>query len=430
MTNPSDQELPDSQAIDGPPGRVNVEAGGELNLGGDVAGRDKLVASGDIIQFQAGATVLIAQEIGALLRRAKQDPQAGSKLKTRLQARKTKAFYDAEYLKAFLFERDFTQLPKDLFIDYPLYLRYYPQDAKTVRFTQGDKEKSVRLPYKEEINFIQEPEARIEVAGEITPYQMPEALRRMTENNLRAIQSAKTIEPNSILRMSSFRRLDQGQYQCRLQSSTYDVQARTNLTVDYPLEGQGDKTLRLLDMGEDQNLRRLEDSLLVNSVGVSAVVYYIREGRPYFFMKPRRSAQGVFGNMFGSVSGVMQLPPGARISELVAYAQDEVRREFSYETGLKDETAVVREVKPLAFVRELTRGGKPQFFFRIEIREISEDEFSKKFKKSLEGLEEYLEGVLDASPQSMLSPEFASNLVYAFQYFQALQRQPLDPIRL
>jgi len=95
-------------------------------------------------------------------------------------------FYRENILKTFLFERDFSDLPHTEFIDYPCYLNYYRTEAKQVRAKIGATEKTLILPYKEEINFIENPKTEIRVLGDITEYSMLESIKHETEGNLDA----------------------------------------------------------------------------------------------------------------------------------------------------------------------------------------------------------------------------------------------------
>ena len=50
-------------------------------------------------------------------------------------------------------------------------------------------------------------------------------------------------------------------------------------------------------------------------------------------------------------------------SEIIS--ENELRKKFSNEVGLNE--SVIREITPLALVRELLRGGKPQLFYLIDV---------------------------------------------------------------
>jgi len=348
----------------------------------------------------------------------------------RIQFYLSKYFYKDDLLKAFLFDRDFAELPKNRFIDYARYLNYYASDIKETTLKMGEASKRARLPYQEVINFVEKPNVKIDVVGNITEYVMSQELVNRTDGNLRAflVEKPKTAD-DPVLRLASLFESGGAEYKCRLERSTYFFQARTNLTLDYPLDNQD--TLRTVDLGPSNNLRSLEDSILLNSIGVSAVVYFDRNGELYFFMKYRRPDEGIFGRMFGTTSGVVTLSRGQPITSLVDYACTEMKREFYWETGLDEDRNRIKRIVPLSFTRELMRGGKPQFFFLIQIDEISESEFGRKFQTSAEGLHEFHDNIIDNNRYSaVLSPEFATNLIYAFQFFQAEKRLATDPILL
>ena len=69
-------------------------------------------------------------------------------------------FYKDDLLKAFLFDRDFAELPKNRFIDYARYLNYYASDIKETTLKMGEASKRARLPYQEVINFCRKAERK------------------------------------------------------------------------------------------------------------------------------------------------------------------------------------------------------------------------------------------------------------------------------
>jgi hypothetical protein len=385
-------------------------------------------------RISTGQEKLMIKEIKAAMDIWKHTEGVIPKILKAINYMKTDYFYSEDLVKAFLLERDFTNLPrppKSVFIDYPKYLDYYWQDIEVVYYKQGIIENSVQIPYKEEINFIENPNVQINVAGPIEQYEPSLQLIKSTEANLKAyLQKKPATTDGSVLRIASLKKIDMNRYECILQRSSYFIQARTNLTVDFPLEENSTKTLRILDMTNNCQLPTLEESILVNSLGVSAVVYYVQNGKRYFFMKLRKDSEGVFESMLGTTSGVVQLPSGQRITELVSYAQHEMLREFSRETGIDEDKLPIKDIKALSFTRELTRGGKPQFFFLIEIPFIDESNFRTVFRKSIEGLDEFYDNLLKnkTSFSTALSPEYSANLIYAFQYFQSQEKKKQRPI--
>lgn len=362
-------------------------------------------------------------------------------------------FYGEDLIKLLLWERDLMVMPKGDFLDYTRWRHYYQNQRKNIFITAHGNSQERELPYQELVDYISEPTAKIIVKGGILLFQMAPSLSDLTKHNLEAYIKEKQskggkAEPKAILRVSSFTKMADGSYSCQLETASYHSQIRTNLTIDYPLPDTS-QSLRTMDLGEDRSLRAFEDSILVNSIGVSAVVYYVDKGhrRRYFFMKLRKESEGVFEKMFGSTSGVGS--PKVRddnnknweerdftiveeITELGVWAKEAMKGEFERETGLKNSESETLRFVPLAFTRELTRGGKPQFFFLIEIRPQTPKLFRKEFRRSEEGLEEFYDSFLKnkASWNSALTPEFYTNLIYALEYFQKQDKLLRAPVHL
>ena len=78
----------------------------------------------------------------------------------------------------------------------------------------------------------------------------------------------------------------------------------------------------------------------------------------------------------------------------------QIKKEFFQEVGYnryledmgRDESEV--QIIPLAYVRELMRGGKPQFFFLIKTPETTEKVISKYFKESFNGTDEFKNNII------------------------------------
>lgn len=113
-----------------------------------------------------------------------------------------------------------------------------------------------------------------------------------------------------------------------------------------------------------------------------------------------------------------------------------MKREFFEETGydryaahkglsLSDER--ILKVIPLAFTRELARGGTPQFFFLILTPYITDKEFVKYFRQSVDGRNEFRDNTLSNLRNHPLSPETLANLLYAYKY---IRKMPSDRILL
>lgn len=337
------------------------------------------------------------------------------------------SFYGEDLIKELVFERDFSLLPKTDFLNHTNYLRYYPRDLKKIKIILNGTEKEFKLPYKEEVNFIKNPDIKISVVSEVGRYEMSSEIIKLTKPNLIEFKKSKprTFD-GEILRLAKFQKIKDNEYECELERATYFDQVRTNLTIDLPLEDNPNKNLRILDIEKKSGkLKSFEDSNLVNSIGVSTVVtFYSKKRRDWFyFMKIRKHQQGVFANMLSTISGVVE-PPKRNIKDLLDHASNELLREFRYETGISKEEMSIHKDKykliPLAFTRELVRGGKPQFFFLLIIPEMNRKEFERKFNKSVEGTYEFKSDWISniSVYKKALSPEFATNLIYAHEYLQ------------
>jgi len=340
-------------------------------------------------------------------------------------------FYREDFVKSLLFSQDWSaRIGRTDFIDYDIYKNYYPEDKKQVSLQLGGQSKSIILPFKEEINFVLHPKAQILVRG-IKSYSMPRDLEKLTESNL---QKFLLIKPNTFdgpnLRLSSLKKIPKGNYECDLEYASYFPQVRTNLSADFRLQSSRVPSIRLLDMGTNKKLKSLDQSIMLNTIGTSAIVYFHKDGNAYFFMKLRKQL-GIYENMFGTTSGEVENPQeDIKINELISFVSEEMKREFSYETGLNS-SKVIQSIRPLALTRDLIRGGKPQFFFLIKIREVGKKEFSLNFKKSIEGLDEFHDDLIHQfRSRNAISPEFAMNLVYAFQAIMNDKRFETETINL
>ncbi len=191
--------------------------------------------------------------------------------------------------------------------------------------------------------------------------------------------------------------------------------------------------MRIRDVTDDGQLRPFGESMLVNHCGVFSAVALYSEGTWYFHMMPRKKTLGVFGGMLSSVSGVV-VPPKEPITELVGYMAEEVKREMWEETGL-DANELHQSgrcsVIPLAFTRELARGGKPQFFFLTILHDITEKEFGRAFK-SAEFKSEFRSDVFSniKAIDEVVSPEFSTCLYYSLLYIQKRRKLPTDTLVL
>jgi len=358
-------------------------------------------------------------------------------------------FYPQALLKGMLAIYDYGQLPQsDRFIDYSLAFRngYYNNDMARIRIRREGEIREEPLPYKIIVDYSTTPAAtiRIDAQQPAGRFGLPVELKNATDPILAEYCKARPgVEDNPAVSIRSLKKLSD-RYVCELRMITYFDLVRTNQTLDMPLDiagEEGETTMRIRDLGPGGKLRTFEDSILANPIGVSAVWYMhrrneSRENRLQFFLKPRRSKIGIFNRMMGTISGTAQPPAGGRFADdrLEEYAKKEMLRKFYKETGfdcymaISGHTEAEIEIVPLAFARELMRGGIPQFFFAIKTPEISDKELTKYFCKTDDGQRKYRHGIFSNATTLHFSPETAVNLLLAFRYIQRNRR--LDYIDL
>lgn len=341
-------------------------------------------------------------------------------IKKNLEYFTSHSFLDERLITWMLWKCDLRNLKNTGLLNYSAWTTHY-ENEKKIRYEvrRANDRQDRELPYSELINFMEHPNTRIWAERPVARYKMPGGLRL---NREQAYQAHKAAKPNSTdgptIRIADFRKRDDGDYDCIVERASHYDQARTNLTLDFVQPGL--PTLRKDDESPSKTLPTFEQSALVNSIGVSAVVSYVevKTGRRKFFTKLRKKEEAVFEKMLGSTSGVAQLVDGQPVWELLTFAAADMMREFQFESGIDVAKGRVKRLVPLALVRELTRAGKPQFFFLIETEELDPKEFKADFRNSLEGMKEFHTerwAEIFASGE-LLSPEFATNLVYALRF--------------
>jgi len=358
-----------------------------------------------------------------------------SAVSERFQFASSKYFYRESFIGLLLFNRTFSNLPKTGFIDYNLAFQYYEKDRRSVTLSRDGEEKQISLPYKELINFIDEPDATISIKSPVGTYQMSQDIMDQTNDAFEEFMADRPNTTNDgILRLASLKPAGTGsKYSAVLEKASYYDQVRTNLSLDHQLDNDSFATMRINDLTKDNVLPALEKSHLVNSIGVSSVLAFQSKGIWYYHMQSRQSNLGIFTNMLSSVGGTVQ-PPKTEITDLVDYAKSELKRELIEETGL--DIAHLEEysrfdIVPLALLRELTRGGKPEFMFLTVLGELSEKEFDKVFKTA-ESKSEFKNDRFSniTSFNDLISPAFTTNLIYAHLYMQKRHKIDGDVIRL
>jgi hypothetical protein len=336
-------------------------------------------------------------------------------------------------LAAMLWEYDPTKLHQTRFIDYAVWKHYYPDAPENIQFAAAGDSKKVAMPYQILVDLIEKPNAQISVIEPIAIYKMSGSLDTLTATNLEEYRKEKARTFNGrVVRLSDFKEIMDSSYVATIAHARYWDQVRTNLTIDLPVRSEGDaRSLRERDLGGNGQLREFRDSMLVNSIGVSTVIgFRDTEHHWRFFNKLRRADDAVAEKMLASASGVAELLPGQHVRDLLSYAESEIIRELYNETGLSCEEVV--RIVPLAFCRELVRGGKPQFMFFVEIDKNKIADFTELFRKSAEGLDEFYNSWFTSvtAHSRTLSYEFAFNLCLSLKFLQRERHAAGSPIQL
>lgn len=349
-------------------------------------------------------------------------------------------FYPLSHIKSILSKNEYASDSE--FIKYSLALSdgWYSNSTKWLKVKVDGEIKNIEIPYAEVIDYLKDSEPSIRVSRLCEQYVMPDSIRNLTDRNLTDFLHRKPNTYNGeTLRIKSLSKISGNLYDCELQSATYFDQIRTNLTLDLPLLGQEECTLRELDLDKNKIIKPFSESIMANSIGVSAIWYTPDVHRKNkngirFFLKPRKSSTGVFYNALGTISGAVAPPKEGcfHSSFLEDYVKQELLREFYEETYNKNSDKDIRSYVPenkieitlLAFVRELTRGGKPQFMFLIKTPYID----NSTMKELFNGSEEFSDNIVSTLTSYDLSPETYVNYLYAIRYIQ--RNQYLEYINL
>lgn len=235
---------------------------------------------------------------------------------------------------------------------------------------------------------------KIRVSLDAVDYRLPTQLKEHGAKAIKLFQEIGRLkrdkngewENNRTPRIVSFS--SDGNISCCM--ATYFDQVSTNITLDWAsgaLE-KGCKTLRSsLEFPQNGRLPSLESSHLANTLG-TAVMFYDLELKPIIRVRSPNMGSIGQGGLHCTVSGVLEFvedrPPGEYGFELF---EPGTREEIRTETGLLPHQY---HLFPVAFARELPRGGKPQIFWAA-ISLIDADSFKKSCAEAEESSEYILE---------------------------------------
>ncbi len=182
----------------------------------------------------------------------------------------------------------------------------------------------------------------------------------------------------------------------QLERAWYTDQVGTNLTLDFPLSKPITvaaiecRTAREWDqasgIGRKEGLPEFSTSRLANTIGVSiGVTCRTKTGEPALLRRSRAKNVAVYAGMWASpFAFALALPK--EISDGPHNMRDiiswDLGVEFAEELAL--DTSEFTEPRPVAFCRDVVRGGKPQFFFEMSTDVPFEDIATRLGKKNSE----------------------------------------------
>jgi hypothetical protein len=192
-------------------------------------------------------------------------------------------------------------------------------------------------------------------------------------------------------RLTGFSLYPDGRPRLVVERAMYTDQVGTNLTLDYPLtdpieiRGIRATTVREWDRVQSQGrtpaLPEFETSRLANTIGVSIAVTCNTEKGAVLLQRKRREEMAVHQRMWSTpFAFVLTLNPGIEdgLHDLATLISQDYGHEFAQELQMEHDAFTAP--RPLALCRDLTRGGKPQFFFQIST-DVSFEEIVRKVGK-------------------------------------------------
>ncbi|ELB1500443.1 hypothetical protein D3H41_10165 [Vibrio neocaledonicus] len=177
------------------------------------------------------------------------------------------------------------------------------------------------------------------------------------------------------------------------QKASYFDQVATNLTLDWRSKKLPNRSLTIrnsIELPENGLLKTLHNSNLSNTLGV-AVMLYNRALEPFIRLRSSDLAAIPQKGLHCSASGVFEMDDGIKAGEYNYTAIERgIEREIALEIGLD---RAEYNLYPVAFARELPRGGKPQVFF-IALTKLNGTEVLEKSRNADESWEFSTDNIL------------------------------------
>jgi len=258
------------------------------------------------------------------------------------------------------------------------------------------------IPYKEEICWMGDTWEETQVAAnDISVQRMPQPFSLASYPlELKSFQasaysefkaSGKISRDTNVIRLES---LEIAQEETRLivQKAKYTDQVQSNLVLDWAdkhaLNDVGVATLRSYFLSQyPKKLPPLSEQRLVNTIGISVILFYRNSSGTYVPYLPMRTKGliddkkilAVFeGGYTCTASGAAEWSQGETFDRIFT---EDMYAELHDEVGV--ERNDVEVMLPLALCREFLRGGKPQIFY-AGLTTLSETELAEKRRHALQ----------------------------------------------
>ncbi|MEL0629575.1 hypothetical protein [Psychromonas aquatilis] len=244
-------------------------------------------------------------------------------------------------------------------------------------------------------------------------------------NKIRFDESSEQWQNDYSIRITHF---DPQEKKVYIQPASYFDQISTNLTLDWASGLLGDDDTFTIRNQYEKNhsgcLPPLKSSVLANTLGVAVVV--VNPTTKEVLIPIRGNEQAIMDNGIGkfhcSASGVFAWDPEQPMDTDLSFEFFSLgmEKEIESEIGLKRSDY---NLIPLAFSRELVRGGKPQLFFIAETDlDISSIQSQMKMaEESWEFLD--IESIDEANPmyQYINAPANAPQEMFTYEGWMALR---------
>ncbi|MFZ1103987.1 MAG: toll/interleukin-1 receptor domain-containing protein [Hyphomicrobiaceae bacterium] len=200
------------------------------------------------------------------------------------------------------------------------------------------------------------------------------------------------------------------------QHATYFTQVHSSLILDYRHRLPNGSVLGLRDLLRQeygQLLPPLNDPRLANTLGVAALIFCSDDDglTPYLVARTREVAVNDLGNEWHcTASGVAELREAG--DDPSNFIELSIRKELEEEVGLVGDDLVT--LAPIAFCRELMRGGKPQFFF-LGVTRLPLSEITRKLKSARRRAKQLGDIVENTAMPMLRKPESFKDATPLFQ---------------